>query len=89
VTTCPLCEAHSDDAARFCGACYERAGEELVWRESSTTSSEQAVQVALTYLGFLYGGVRPPAVTREAELACLAVTVAYDVREYREKIAGL
>jgi hypothetical protein len=86
---CPLCKSYSDDAAKFCGDCYERAGESVVQRESSVTASEQVVLVALTYLGPLYGGVRPPTVTKEVELACLAVTVAYDVRNYREKIAGL
>jgi hypothetical protein len=89
VTECPLCKDHVGGAAKFCGACYERAGEAVARGDSSTSASERAVQVALTYLGPLYEGVRPPEVTKEAELVCLAVTAAYDVRNHREKIAGL
>jgi hypothetical protein len=85
---CPLCSGIYEDVAKFCGACYKRA-EEAIDRREGITESEQAVLVALNYLGFLYEGKRPLMVTNEAELACLAVTVAHDVRTYRAKIADL
>jgi hypothetical protein len=86
---CPLCSGIYDSIDKFCGGCYKRAEEAIDRRMGSITEHEQAVLVALNYLGFLYEGGKPLMVTSEAELACLAVTVAADVRRYRAKIADL
>jgi hypothetical protein len=86
---CPLCSEIYDSIDKFCGGCYKRAEEAIDRRMGSITEHEQAVLVALNYLDFLYEGEKPRMVTSEAELACLAVTVAFDVRSYREKIADL
>jgi hypothetical protein len=86
---CPLCTGIYDSIDKFCGVCYKRAEEDIDRRMGSITEHEQAALVALSYLGFLYEGEKPLMVTHEAELVCLAVTVAADVRRYRAKIADL
>jgi hypothetical protein len=86
---CPLCTDDFDDATKFCGTCYKRAEESIDRRDRSITEAEQAVEVSLTYLSFLYAGIRPLTVTKEAELAALSVTVAHDIRHYRTMIEDL
>ena len=82
---CPLCTGTIEADHKFCRDCYKRASESLDRRSESIGESEQAVQVALTYLSPMYPGRKPLTVEDNAELVSLAVTISHDLRLFRSQ----